>query len=130
MARANRGPFKKNQIYIVVAEFRASATEMVPLGMEVPNEKFPFKAGHLRALHRRRRIGIKGSPWANEMLARAGYDEESVVEEPVVEESVVEEPVVEESVVEESVVEESVVEEPEQEAPKQKFKKKAPKKKR
>lgn len=64
--RPARPKFRRHETQVVVRPIRLSSTERIEPGVRLDSTK--FRRHHLRALHRRRRIGPMGHPWTEFML--------------------------------------------------------------
>jgi len=60
--------FRRSDVWVVVRPIRRTSREFIPIGTEIAASE--FRRHHLFALWRRNRIGPKGHPWTEYLVAR------------------------------------------------------------
>lgn len=69
ITRPRQERFRRHFEFVVVRPIRLNATTTLQPGEEIA--ELGLRLGHIRSLYHRRRLGRKGSAWADFMLAKA-----------------------------------------------------------
>jgi len=69
---AFQGIFRKHETYVVVKTIILSSKSRLEIGTVIDPKKHHVRPFQMRILFRKRRLGIEGSDWANEMLKLHG----------------------------------------------------------
>ena len=70
MGRISKQSFRPHYDFVAVKRIKLAEDKNLEPGDNIPEGK--FKVFHLRSLYQRRRIGVKGSEWAEAMIKAAG----------------------------------------------------------
>lgn len=68
--RVHRPLFRRHYEFVAVRPIRLTRQDVIQPGETIDPER--FRLYHLRSLYQRRRIGVKGTPWTEAMLAELG----------------------------------------------------------